>query len=109
MNAKILSYSRSKGVFAGLELKGATLNQDDDANKALYGKKIDAPDILAGSVTTPPAARIGTFSSCMNSVGIGRPRDAAAVMPSKATLRAPTAPIKTMRACLIAMVFFNSR
>jgi SH3 domain-containing YSC84-like protein 1 len=57
MNAKILSYSRSKGVFAGLELKGATLNQDDDANKALYGKKIDAPDILAGSVTTPPAAK----------------------------------------------------
>ena len=35
MNAKILSYSRSKGVFAGLELKGATLNQDHGANKAL--------------------------------------------------------------------------
>ena len=57
MNAKILSYSRSKGVFAGLELKGATLNQDDDANKALYGKKIDAPDILGGKVTTPAAAK----------------------------------------------------
>src|SRR5262245_66670302 len=49
MTAKILSYSRSKGVFAGLELKGSTLNQDDDANKALYGKKIDATDIMAGA------------------------------------------------------------
>jgi lipid-binding SYLF domain-containing protein len=57
MSAKILSYSRSKGVFAGLELKGTTLNQDGDANKALYGKAIDAPDILAGKVTTPPAAK----------------------------------------------------
>ena len=56
MKAKILSYSRSNGAFAGLELKGATLNQDDDANKALYGKQIDAVDILAGKVTTPAAA-----------------------------------------------------
>jgi len=57
MKAKILSYSRSRGVFAGLELKGATLNQDGNANKALYGREIDAPDILAGKVTTPAAAK----------------------------------------------------
>jgi lipid-binding SYLF domain-containing protein len=57
MKAKILSYSRSQGVFAGLELKGTSLNQDGDANKALYGKKIDAPEILGGSVTTPAAAQ----------------------------------------------------
>jgi lipid-binding SYLF domain-containing protein len=57
MKAKILSYSRSQGVFAGLELKGSTLNQDGDANKALYGKKIDAPDILGANVTTPAAAK----------------------------------------------------
>ena len=56
MNAKILSYSRSKGVFAGLELKGATLNQDNNANKALYGKEIDAKEILAGQVKSPSAA-----------------------------------------------------
>src|SRR5215475_10446411 len=41
MSAKVLSYSRSRGVFAGLELKGATLNQDGKANKELYGKEID--------------------------------------------------------------------
>jgi SH3 domain-containing YSC84-like protein 1 len=57
MSAKILSYSRSKGVFAGLELKGTTLNQDNNANKALYGKELDAKNILAGQVTSPPAAK----------------------------------------------------
>src|SRR5262245_7868071 len=57
MTAKILSYSRSKGVFAGLELKGTTLNQDDNANKALYGKDIDAREILAEQTNTPAAAK----------------------------------------------------
>jgi uncharacterized membrane protein len=57
MSAKILSYSRSKGVFAGLELEGATLNQDGKANKVLYGKEIEARDILAGKVKSPAAAQ----------------------------------------------------
>ncbi len=57
MKAKILSYSRSRGVFAGLELSGASLNQDGDANTALYGKKIDAPDILGGKVQSPSPAK----------------------------------------------------
>ena len=57
MKAKILSYSRSREVFAGLKLKGATLNQDGNANKALYGREIDAPDILSGKVASPAAAK----------------------------------------------------
>ena len=57
MKAKVLSYSRSRGVFAGLELKGATLNQDNNANKALYGREIDAVEILGGKVATPAAAK----------------------------------------------------
>ena len=57
MKAKILSYSRSKGVFAGLELKGTTLNQDNNANKALYGKEIDAKEIMAGQPKSPAAAK----------------------------------------------------
>jgi lipid-binding SYLF domain-containing protein len=47
LNAGILSYSRSKGLFAGLELKGAIINPDNDLNEALYGLK--AKDILTGS------------------------------------------------------------
>jgi lipid-binding SYLF domain-containing protein len=40
-------------VFAGLELKGSTLNPDISANKALYGKDIDAKEIMAGKVKSP--------------------------------------------------------
>jgi lipid-binding SYLF domain-containing protein len=55
-NAKILSYSRSKGVFGGVALKGSTLKQDNDANKTLYGTQIDAKNILAGTKPAPAAA-----------------------------------------------------
>jgi SH3 domain-containing YSC84-like protein 1 len=57
MKAKMLSYSRSQGVFAGLELAGATLRPDKDANKALYGKPIEAKDILTGNPAIPSAAQ----------------------------------------------------
>jgi lipid-binding SYLF domain-containing protein len=53
LNAKILSYSRSKGVFAGIELKGAVISQDDDAMKAIYGRDPDATKILRGENPTP--------------------------------------------------------
>jgi SH3 domain-containing YSC84-like protein 1 len=46
LKAKILSYSRSRGVFAGLELKGAVVRQDRDGNENLYGKVVGAKDLL---------------------------------------------------------------
>jgi SH3 domain-containing YSC84-like protein 1 len=57
MKAKVLSYSRSQGVFAGLELEGSTLRPDKDDNKALYGKPIEAKDILTGNPAIPSAAQ----------------------------------------------------
>jgi lipid-binding SYLF domain-containing protein len=57
MKAKILSYSRSRGVFAGVSLKGTTLHQDEDANKAVYGKPLQSTEILSGAVATPPSAK----------------------------------------------------
>jgi SH3 domain-containing YSC84-like protein 1 len=57
MKAKILSYSRSQGVFAGLELSGSTLRPDKDANKTLYGKPIEAKEILEGHPAIPAAAQ----------------------------------------------------
>jgi len=54
--AEILSWSRTRGVFAGVSLQGATLRQDDDANKELYGRKIDNRQIVDSSVAPPPAA-----------------------------------------------------
>ena len=56
MKAKILSYSRSNGVFAGVALKGSTLKQDDGANKDLYGKAMDATAILNGKTPAPAGA-----------------------------------------------------
>ncbi len=56
MTAEILSWSRSRGVFAGVSLQGATLRQDSDDNKALYGKSIDNKDIVAQELATPKAA-----------------------------------------------------
>jgi SH3 domain-containing YSC84-like protein 1 len=46
LKAKILSYSRSRGIFAGLELKGAVIRQDRDGNQNLYGKPVGANDLL---------------------------------------------------------------
>lgn len=56
MKAEILSYSRSKGLFAGVSLEGSTLRSDGGANDNLYGKKVNAEDILAKHTVSTPAA-----------------------------------------------------
>lgn len=59
MRAEILSYSRARGVFAGISLEGSTLRPDNDANRKLYGKKMDADDIvLKRGVEAPSAAHM---------------------------------------------------
>jgi lipid-binding SYLF domain-containing protein len=58
MRAEILSYSRSRGLFAGISLEGASVRADDDANADLYGKKLSAEDIIfKGVVPTPPSGQ----------------------------------------------------
>jgi lipid-binding SYLF domain-containing protein len=57
LNSEILSYSRAKGLFAGVELNGAKLKQDADSTKELYGHDVPFRDILNGQAQTPPAAR----------------------------------------------------
>jgi lipid-binding SYLF domain-containing protein len=57
MNAELLTYSRSKGAFAGLTLEGAVIEQDSDSTEAIYGKDIGFRKVLTGNVTPPaPAA-----------------------------------------------------
>jgi len=56
MRAEMLSYSRSRGIFAGISLQGATLREDDDANAELYSKKLTNREILAGDVPAPASA-----------------------------------------------------
>ena len=65
LDAGILSYSRSKGLFAGLEIKGAVINPDNNLNEALYGlkargvltgaNKINMADVLPGVISFPNA------------------------------------------------------
>jgi lipid-binding SYLF domain-containing protein len=58
MKAEILSYSRSRGAFAGIALEGSTLRSDGGANRNLYGRKLSARRIVReGAVTTPAAAQ----------------------------------------------------
>ncbi len=57
MTAEILSWSRSKGVFGGLSLNGATLRDDKDSDKGLYGSEVDRRNVLAGKVPAPAEAQ----------------------------------------------------
>ena len=57
MHAEILSYSRSRGLFAGISLDGSTLRPDNDANKELFGKEVDYKDILTGKVPAPASTK----------------------------------------------------
>src|SRR5579864_5390840 len=54
LRAEILSYSRSRGLFAGISLEGSTLRPDDDASADVYGRKITAREIVLGSKTSIP-------------------------------------------------------
>jgi lipid-binding SYLF domain-containing protein len=56
MHAEMLSYSRSRGLFAGVSLQGATLRPDDDANKEMYGHAVQNREILTGNVPPPATA-----------------------------------------------------
>jgi lipid-binding SYLF domain-containing protein len=83
MKAEILSWSRSRGVFAGLSLEGATLRQDEDENAKFYGKPLTNKEILTGMVKRPATAR--TFLAQLERFsGKGVPP---AVVPAKSQQR----------------------
>jgi lipid-binding SYLF domain-containing protein len=56
LKAEILTYSRSRGLFAGVSLEGSTLRQDNGANENLYGRKLTAEEIVRGHKVGTPAA-----------------------------------------------------
>jgi lipid-binding SYLF domain-containing protein len=57
LNAEILSYSRSKGVFAGVSLNGAVMQADKSGDKAMYGDDVNRHEILDGKVAVPASAQ----------------------------------------------------
>ena len=57
MRTEILSYSRSRGLFAGVSLEGSTLRQDNSANRKLYGRELSAREIVTGKIGVPAAGQ----------------------------------------------------
>ena len=74
MSAEILAWSRSKGLFAGVSLNGATMRPDKDENAKLYGRPLSSHDILMGDVAPPAAAQplIGELNRYSSSSGADR-------------------------------------
>jgi lipid-binding SYLF domain-containing protein len=70
MNAEMLSYSRSRGLFAGVSLEGATLHADGDTNRELYGRDATNREILTGDFKTPAIAM--KFEHSLNRSSISR-------------------------------------
>jgi lipid-binding SYLF domain-containing protein len=68
MHAEILSYSKSKGVFAGVALEGATLRASEDDNADLYGKPVTHEAILNGKVESP--AQASALKSTLNQYSV---------------------------------------
>jgi SH3 domain-containing YSC84-like protein 1 len=63
LRAEVLTYSRARGLFAGISLEGSTLRPDNDANKNLYGKKMEAKDIVLGGAVPAPASAASLIST----------------------------------------------
>jgi lipid-binding SYLF domain-containing protein len=71
MRAEILSYSRSRGVFAGISLEGSTLRPDDEASEQVYGHAIKAKDIVRSENMSVP----GTGRNLVNALQKSAPRN----------------------------------
>jgi lipid-binding SYLF domain-containing protein len=66
MHAEILTWSRQRGVFAGVALTGATLRQDDGANRDMYGSNVSNQQIVDGKAHAPRTSAAGTLVSTLN-------------------------------------------
>jgi lipid-binding SYLF domain-containing protein len=81
MRSEVLSYSRARGVFAGLELNGAVIKQDDDDTRILYGKEVSFKDILTGRVHAPQGSE--RFVSAVRKYATAANQERGAVEPPR--------------------------
>ena len=102
MRAEVLTYSRARGLFAGITFNGAVIKQDEDATRELFGRMVDFKSILTGAVPTPQAAEpfvaavrraVGSDTAPPSSSPSGptSTRPAAPVNPPPAATPTPTA------------------
>src|SRR5215467_6177761 len=98
LRAEVLTYSRARGLFAGITFNGAVIKQDEDATREVYGRMVDFKTILTGSVVTPQSAEafiaavrqaVGTDTAPANPPSV-RPVSTAPVNPPPATRPTPT-------------------
>jgi lipid-binding SYLF domain-containing protein len=65
LDAEMLSYSRTKGLFAGVDLSGGTLKADNDANARMYGPNVTASQIALGQVAVPMTVQARAFTHAL--------------------------------------------
>lgn len=98
MRAEVLTYSRARGLFAGLTLNGAVIKQDEDATRELYGRMVDFKTILTGSVPTPQAAEpfvAAVRKAVGNDTAPPSPSQSTSPSTSTAPVNPPPAPTPT--------------
>jgi SH3 domain-containing YSC84-like protein 1 len=83
MRAEVLTYSRARGVFGGLELNGAVIKQDDDDTRLLYGKAVPFGDILTGRVRAPAGSE--PFLAAVRKYAAEARQERGAIVTPKAT------------------------
>ena len=79
MRAEILSYSRSRGLFAGVSLAGTTLRPDDEASERVYGHAIKAKDIVRGEKMTVPPTGHELVNVLQKSAPLNESKEAASI------------------------------
>jgi SH3 domain-containing YSC84-like protein 1 len=99
LRAEVLTYSRARGLFAGISFNGAVIKQDEDATRELYGRMVDFKSILTGSVATPQTSEpfiaavrkaVGTDTAPATAQSSPRPASSAPVNPPPAATPSPT-------------------
>jgi SH3 domain-containing YSC84-like protein 1 len=99
LRAEVLTYSRARGLFAGISFNGAVIKQDEDATRELYGRMVDFKSILTGAVTSPQAAEpfiaavrkaVGTDTAPASAQSSPRPASSVPVNPPPAATPSPT-------------------
>ncbi len=92
LRAEVLTYSRARGLFAGISFNGAVIKQDEDATRELYGRMVDFKSILTGSVATPQSAE-AFLAAVRHAAGTDTAPPSTPPRPTPAASSSPAAPV----------------
>jgi hypothetical protein len=99
MRAEILSYSRSRGVFAGVSLEGSTIRPDDDASEDVYGHPIKAKDIVRGEHVGVPGTGRHLVNALQRSAPINESERASNASSRKSKAMTLSGPLPSRQVC----------